>query len=287
MIFGSGGQVGRALAETAPADAEVIALRHSECDICRPDQVRRAISAGAPDVVFNAAAFTAVDAAETAVAQATAVNAAAPAHIAQAAREAGARTVHISTDYVFAGNGSRPYRPDDPADPRSVYGRTKLAGEEAVRKTDLSALTVRTAWIYSSTGRNFLTTMLRLLRERERERLQVVADQVGTPTRAQSLAAALWRLAGAGASGLLHYRDSGTASWHRFAVEIQAQGHARGLLDRTMPIEPVGTEARPTPAERPAYSVLDASDAWKILGGPPPDWRDNLGLTLDEIRERP
>jgi dTDP-4-dehydrorhamnose reductase len=282
VIFGAGGQVGRALAETAPAEAEVIALRRAECDVCSRQQVDRALAASAPDLVFNAAAFTSVDQAETAVEQATAVNAAAPTYIAEAARAAGARTIHVSTDYVFDGNGTRPYRPGDPPNPRSVYGRTKLAGEEAVRQADPGALTVRTAWVYSSTGINFVTRMLHVLREREP--LQVVADQVGTPTRAQSLAAALWGLAGAGVSGLLHYRDSGTASRYEFAVAIQEQAHALGLLDTKVPIEPVESAACPTRALRPAYSVLDASNAWQVTGGPPPDWRVNLGLTLDEIR---
>jgi dTDP-4-dehydrorhamnose reductase len=136
--------------------------------------------------------------------------------------------------------------------------------------------------VYSSTGINFVTRMLHLLRERKP--LQVVADQVGTPTRAQSLAAALWGLAGAGASGLLHYRDSGTASRHEFAVAIQEQAHALGLLDGKVLIESVESAARSTPALRPAYSVLDASDAWRIIGRPPPEWRDSLGLTLAEIR---
>lgn len=282
IIFGAGGQVGRALAETAPAEAEVIALRRAECDICSRREVDRAIAAVAPDLVFNAAAFTSVDEAETAQEQAAAVNATAPAYIADAARAAGARLVHISTDYVFDGEGARPYRPEDPPNPRSVYGRTKLAGEEAVRRADPLALTVRTAWVYSSGGINFVTRMLKALRGREP--VQVVADQVGTPTSARSLGAALWGLAEAGASGLLHYRDSGMASRHQFALAIQEQAHALGLLDGKIPIELVETAAYPTPALRPAYSVLDAGEAWRLTGGPPPDWRDNLGVTLDEIR---
>lgn len=281
LIFGAGGQVGRALAETAPAEAKVIALNRAHCDVCCRRQVEGAIAAGAPDVVFNAAAFTAVDDAESAIAEATAVNSTAPGYIAQAARAAGAHTIHLSTDYVFDGKAATPYRPDSPPNPLSVYGRTKLAGEQAVEQADPSALVVRTAWVYSSTGLNFVTNMLRLLREREQ--LQVVADQRGSPTRAQSLGAALWALAGIRASGLLHYRDSGTASRHEFAVAVQEQAHALRLLDRKIAIEPVESAARPTPALRPAYSVLDARDAWKIIGRSPLDWRDNLRLTLEEI----
>lgn len=283
IIFGAGGQVGRALAGTAPAGAEVIALRRAECDVCSRREVERAIAAGAPDLVFNAAAFTSVDEAETAAEQAAAVNATAPAYLAEAARAAGARLVHISTDYVFDGDAERPYRPGDPPNPRSVYGRTKLAGEDSVRRADPRALTVRTAWVYSAGGINFVTRMLEAMRGGKP--LQVAADQVGTPTCARSLGKALWGLAGAGATGLLHYCDSGIASRHRFALEIQEQALALGLLDGKVAIEPVETAAYPTPAPRPAYSVLDSSEAWRLLGGPPPDWRDNLGLTLEAIRK--
>lgn len=281
LIFGAGGQVGRALAETAPAQAEVIALPRSQCDICSKRQVESAIAAVAPDVVFNAAAFTGVDQAESEAAQAAAVNAEAPGHMAEAARAAGARLVHISTDYVFDGNCARPYRPDDPPNPLGVYGRTKLAGEAAVRAADPGALTVRVAWVYSNIGSNFVTGMLGALRARRHVR--VVADQIGTPTRAQSLAAALWDLAGAGATGLFHYRDSGTASRHQFVLEIQEQAFALGLLGEKIPVEAVGSADYPTPARRPLYSVLDATDTWRLIGGPPPDWRDNLAVTLEEI----
>ena len=283
LILGAGGQVGRALAETVPASAQAIALGHAECDVRSARDVERAISHAGPDIVFNAAAFTAVDRAETEPEEAAAINAVAPGIIAQAARAAGARIVHISTDYVFDGEARRPYRPEDPPNPRSVYGRTKLAGEAAVSEADPGALVVRTSWIYASRGTNFVTTMLRLMGERER--LQVVCDQEGAPTRAQSLAAALWTLAGAGASGLFHYRDGGTANWHQFATAIQEQALGLGLLRKAVPIEPIATASYPTAAPRPAYSVLDATHAWEIIGGPPPDWRDNLLRTLEDIRE--
>lgn len=283
LIFGAGGQVGRALAATAPAGAAVLGLSRAQCDVSSPDQVVRAIADASPDLVFNAAAYTAVDRAESEVAQAETLNAAAPGFIAEAARKAGARTVHISTDYVFDGTATRPYRPDDPTNPQSVYGRTKLAGEQAVAAADPAALIVRTSWIYAAEGTNFLRTMLRLMRERDR--IGVVADQVGTPTRAESLAAGLWALAGAEATGLLHYRDRETASWHDFAVAIQEEAHALGLLDRTIPVAPIATSDYPTPAPRPAHSVLDASEAWRIIGAPPPSWRDNLRVTLEEVKK--
>jgi dTDP-4-dehydrorhamnose reductase len=281
LIFGAGGQVGRALTETAPPAAELITLDRRKCDIRSREQIGLVINSAEPDLVFNAAAFTAVDEAETAVAEAMEVNAAAPANIALAARAAGARTKHLSPDYVFDGRATRPYRPDDPPNPLNVYGRSKLAGEVALRQADPTALTVRTAWVYSSTGSNFVTNVLRMLRERPR--LQIVADQIGTPTRAQSVAAALWELADAGASGLLHYSDGGSASRQEYAQAIQDQAYRLGLLDRKIAIEAIDSAAYTTPASRPTYSVLDASHAWQIIGSHPVDWCDNLRLTLAEI----
>jgi dTDP-4-dehydrorhamnose reductase len=281
LIFGAKGQVGRALAETAPAGVHFVALGRAECDIRRRAEVERAIALAKPDLVFNAAAFTAVDQAEADAAAATALNAVAPGIIAAAARAAGARTIHISTDYVFDGQTERPYRPDDPPNPLSVYGRTKIQGEKAVREADPRGLTVRTMWLYSRWGTNFVTTMLRLMREREQ--LQVVSDQFGAPTSARSLAMALWALAGAGATGLLHYRDAGTASWYEFAAAIQEQACALGILERSIPLAPVAGADYRTVAPRPRYSVLDASDAWRIIGGSPPHWRDNVHRMLEEV----
>ena len=283
LIFGAGGQVGRAMASTAPVDAEIVALTRAQCDISSRSQVARAIAAAAPDIVFNAAAYTAVDRAESEEAQAEAINALAPGLIAQEARAAGSRIVHISTDYVFDGSATRPYRPEDPVAPQSVYGRTKLAGERAVAAADPEALTVRTSWVYTAHGSNFVNTMLRLMREREQ--IGVVADQIGAPTHAESLAAALWKLALAGATGVLHYRDAEAASWYDFAVAIQAEAHAIGLLERRIPIAPIATSDYSTPAPRPGYSVLDASEAWRIIGGPPPPWQENLRATLKEVRD--
>lgn len=282
VIFGAGGQVGTALAETAPLGTKVFRLHRAECDICSPAAVGRAIARAAPDIVFNAAAFNAVDAAETNADEATAVNAVAPGTIAMASRAAGARMVHLSTDYVFDGNTARPYRAGDRPNPLSVYGRTKLAGEEAVLKADPTSLVVRTCWIYSAHGGNFVKTMLRLMREREG--LRVVDDQIGTPTGARSLAAALWRLAGTGASGLLHYSDSGAVSRHEFALAIRDEALGLGLLNKATPVEAITTAEYPTPAPRPRFSVLDASEAWQAIGGAPPHWREVLRQTLAEIR---
>jgi dTDP-4-dehydrorhamnose reductase len=283
-IFGAGGQVGRALAATAPAGAEVFAFDRGQCDIRSAEEIERALALAKPRIVFNAAAFTGVERAEAEPDAAQALNADAAGLLAAEARAAGARTVHISTDYVFDGAAEHPYRPDDPPNPINVYGRTKLAGEAAVLRAAPDALIVRTQWLHSDQGANFVTSMLRLMREKSR--LCVVRDQAGTPTSARALARALWTLAAAGTAGTLHYRDSGTTTWYGFAVAIQEEAAALGLLPGTTEIVPIVTADYPTPARRPIYAVLDAGDAWKLLGQPAPHWRETLQHTLKEISAR-
>lgn len=274
LILGAGGQVGRALAASAPAGAEVSALDRQGCDIGDPDAVRRVFEAAAPDLVFNAAAYTAVDRAEAEPEAAERINATGAGHVALAARDAGARLVHLSTDFVFSGGDGTPRRPDDETAPQGVYAATKLRGEQAVAHADAGALIVRTAWVYAPVGGNFVNTMLRLMGEREQVR--VVADQVGTPTWAPSLAGALWRLAGQDAAGVLHYTDAGVASWYDVAVAVAEDGAAAGLIPAGRLVVPIATADYPTPAPRPAYSVLDKTDSWALLGGPAPHWRSNL-----------
>jgi dTDP-4-dehydrorhamnose reductase len=273
LIAGAGGQVGRALQATAPEWAEVTALERRELDITDTASVRRAIETTAPEVVINAAAYTAVDRAESDEEHAFRVNGAGVAALAQVCAERSARLVHLSTDYVFDGEQSRPYRIDDKPSPRSVYGRSKLAGEDAALGYQRN-LVLRSAWIYGHDGRNFVTSMLRLLAERDEVR--VVADQRGTPTHARSLAAAIWTLTRRDAHGLLHFTDAGEASWYDFAVAIQQEALTLGLIEREVPIRPIATAQYPTPAERPAYSVLDCSACWALLGKPARDWRVEL-----------
>ena len=279
LIFGSKGQLGRGLAATAPQGSQLVQHDVDTLDITDADAVGRAVKDAAPDIVLNAAAYTAVDRAEEEEALAQAVNGDAVGHIAQAARVAGARFVHVSTDFVFDGTASRPYAPEAAPSPISAYGRTKLAGE---RLASNDALIVRTAWVYAPEGGNFVRTMLRLMGEREE--LGVVADQVGTPTYAPDLAAALWDLADKGVTGVHHYTDSGVASWYDFAVAIQEEASAIGLLDRAIPIAPIATSAYPTPAKRPHYSVLDKTSTIAALGRTPPHWRVNLRKMLNEIK---
>ena len=279
LIVGAGGQLGRSLAASVPAEMEAVALGSDALDIGDGRAVAAAIATYAPDLVLNAAAYTAVDRAETDEAAAARVNIAAVAYLAAATARAGARLVHVSTDFVFDGTASRPYAPTAPTAPLGVYGRTKLAGEAAAG-TD--ALIVRTAWVYAPAGHNFVRTMLRLMAERPEVR--VVADQIGTPTYAPGLARALWRLASAGAQGVHHYTDSGVASWYDFAVAIQEEALPLGLLARAVPVIPIVTADYPTPARRPHYSVLDTRATSAALGEVPPHWRTNLRTMLGAVK---
>lgn len=278
LVTGAGGQLGATLVASAPAGCEVVALDRASLDLTDAAAVRAAVARERPDVILNAAAWTAVDAAEAEEEAARAVNADAVAALADAARANGADLVHVSTDFVFDGTRGRPYRPHDKPNPLGAYGRTKLAGERAAGP---DALIVRTAWVYAPAGGNFVRTMLRLMRERDEVR--VVADQVGTPTYAPGLAHALWRLHAANARGVLHYTDSGAASWYDFAVAVQEEALAAGLLTRAVPVVPIASADFPTPAARPFYSLLDKGRTWELLGGPAPHWRANLRLLIKEL----
>ena len=279
LITGCNGQLGRSLQATAPAGTELLCLGSAELDISQADAVEQAIARHAPKVVINAAAYTAVDRAEQEEERAFAINGAGTGFLADAARRHGARFVHVSTDFVFDGTSGTPYRPDAPTQPMSVYGRSKLAGEQAAGD---DALIVRTAWVYAPDGGNFVRTMLRLMGERPEVR--VVADQIGTPTYAPALADAIWRLIAADARGMHHYTDSGAASWYDFAVAIQEEALAAGLLSQQATILPIATSDYPTPARRPSYSVLDKSATFAAIGGPAPHWRSNLRSMIAAIK---
>ena len=246
LITGANGQLGRALVSQAPAGIELVALTSAQLDISDRAAVDASIIDHAPAILINAAAYTKVDAAEEMPELADRVNHLGVAHLAQAALRSGARLVHISTDFVFDGMASHPYSPDAPTAPLKVYGATKLAGERAAEH---SSLIIRTSWLYSPYGNNFVATMLRLMRERPV--LRVVDDQVGTPTSAHSLADALWKLATTDNIGVMHYSDSGVASWYDFAVAIMEDAITIGLLDHKIDIIPIPTSAYPTTAKRP------------------------------------
>ncbi|MGH8300650.1 MAG: dTDP-4-dehydrorhamnose reductase [Steroidobacteraceae bacterium] len=282
LITGAGGQVGRMLLETRPDGFEAIACRHADLDVGAGEAVRELIGRLRPAVIINAAAYTAVDKAESEPDAAQRINAQGPGHLAAAARESGARLIHISTDFVFDGAASVPYQPDSATHPLSVYGRTKRDGEQAV----LAALPerstiVRTAWVYAATGANFVRTMLRVMRANGAVR--VVADQVGTPTAARSLAEVLWRIAGnPDIRAIHHWTDAGVATWYDFAVAIAEEGTELGLLPPDVAVNPITTADYPTPARRPPYSVLDKRSL-APFGLTPIHWRKRLRAILKEI----
>lgn len=283
LVTGAHGQVGSALLASAPRGIEVLGASRSDLDIADSVQVATYVAHFKPQLIINAAAYTAVDKAESEPDIATRINVAGAANLARAARACGStRLIHISTDFVFDGCASTPYRPDDAPAPLNVYGATKLAGEQEVRAILADAsLIVRTAWVYAAQGRNFVRTMLRLLHERGQ--VNVVADQIGTPTSALSLARVLWNFAQRpDLSGVFHWTDAGVASWYDFAVAIAEEATARGLLTKQVVVTPIATLDYPTPAKRPAYSVLDKQQTHNALGITATHWRDALRAVIKE-----
>ena len=272
------------MAATLPQGASIVACTQKECDLTDREQVYRAIEKSGCEWLVNSAAYTAVDRAETEPALAQAINGTALGWIGEAARKTGIRVAHISTDFIFDGTAHTPYLPDSAPNPLNIYGHTKLAGEIALRETIPDALIVRTSWVHESQGANFPLTMLRLMREREE--LRVIADQVGTPTWASTLAGALWSMIGKGATGTHHLTDAGVASWYDLAVAVAEEASALDLIQRMPIVTPIATSEYPTPARRPAFSVLDKGSAWALLGGPTPHWRQSLRNMLKEVKER-
>lgn len=283
LITGAGGQVGRSLLSAAPVATTLLTTSHKELDVADARAVGDYVRLHSPDVIINAAAHTAVDRAESEPELARRVNSDGPRHLAAAARETGARLVHISTDFVFDGAGSVPYRPDAATNPLSVYGATKLAGEKAVlEELPGHSVVVRTAWVYAAQGSNFLRTMLRVMKANGAVR--VVADQVGTPTAAKSLAETLWKiLEKPEINGIHHWTDAGVASWYDFAVAIAEEGAQRGLLPEGVIVTPIATAEYPTPARRPSYSVLDKTSLMSC-GLVSVHWRKRLREVLGEMQ---
>jgi dTDP-4-dehydrorhamnose reductase len=284
LVTGAGGQVASALEKLKPAQAELTVLSQQQLDITDREAVIRAVEAQRPALLINAAAYTAVDKAENERDLAFQVNGMAPGWLAQAARDQGARCFHISTDFVFDGRAGAPYRPDAEPAPLGAYGESKLQGERTTLAADPRALVLRTAWVYAAQGHNFVRTMLRLMAERGSVR--VVADQQGSPTWASSIAAVLWKAAEApDFHGLHHWTDAGVVSWYDFAVAIAEEGQAIGLLKNKPEVQAIGTADYPTPARRPAYSVLDRSSTEAALHMHAAPWRDNLKKMLKELKD--
>ena len=292
LLLGANGQLGTELRRSLVPLGEIVAatlsgrIDDAECeaaDFADPQSLQPLVERVAPDIVVNAAAHTAVDRAEQERDLAFAINAEAPDVLARACAARGARLVHYSTDYVFDGGGTRPYREDDPTSPLGVYGHSKRAGELAVFGGGARHLLFRTAWVYAAHSHNFLRTMLRV--GAERDELRVVADQVGTPTPAALIAdVTAHALQGdPERSGVWHLTPTGQTSWHGFAEAIFEGAVARGLLARRPKVEAITTADFPTPATRPAYSVLDCTALQRDFGIQLPDWREGLAQTLDQL----
>jgi dTDP-4-dehydrorhamnose reductase len=281
LIFGRTGQVAIELARRAP---EAVFLGRDEADLADPAACARAIHEARPSCVINAAAYTAVDQAESERETAIRVNGDAPGAMARAATELRVPFLHISTDYVFDGSGNRPWREDDPTGPLGVYGASKLEGERQVALAGGAFVILRTAWVFSAHGRNFVKTMLRL--GADRDALRVVADQRGGPTPAADIAAALLSIArafssGRGVPGIFHYAGAPVVTWAEFAAAIMEGARLRAR------IEPISTTEYPTPARRPANSALDCTRIAKSYGIAQPDWREGLAAVLKELEVRP
>jgi len=281
LVTGASGQLGKALVAAAPAGTVLRGLTHAELDIAEASAVASALREFSPNLVLNAAAFTAVDEAERLPEAAQRANSSGPAVLAAACVRAGAWLTHVSTDYVFDGGQNRPYDTSTPARPLSVYGRTKLAGETAVHKEAPQGSTVvRASWLYSARG-GFAARMLTLMQTRPQ--LSIVADQIGVPTSASGLAQVLWSLSLRRSAGLWHWCDSGVASWYDFAVATAELAVELQLVRAAPAITPIASVEYPTAAARPAYSVLDKRATEKLLGITAPHWRRALGATLREL----
>lgn len=292
LLTGVTGQVGHELQRTLAPLGEVIGVSREEMDFAHPERMVGLLETVGPDVVVNAAAYTAVDRAESESELAYAVNAIAPDHLARAAQSHGAAFIHISTDYVFDGRKNTPYRPDDPTSPLSVYGHSKLAGEQAVQQAyrvsgDAAYAIFRTAWVCGPHGKgNFVKTMLRL--GSDREEIRVVADQVGSPTWAGDLAGAIAQFVphlGPQTAGIYHYTSSGVASWYDFAIAIFEEARALDFPLAVQRVVPITTADYPTPARRPAYSVLACDKLAAVLGETPPHWRQGLRQLLHHLKQ--
>jgi dTDP-4-dehydrorhamnose reductase len=285
LVTGANGQLGWELQRTRPAGWQIIPLNRAELDIADSAAVAAVFRKHRPDLVINAAAYTAVDKAESEKELVFKVNADGAANIAKAAEGVQARLIHISTDFVFDGTKAMPYLPGDRTNPVSTYGASKLQGEQSVlAATRNKALILRTGWVYSAHGSNFVKTMLKLMAEKDA--ISVIADQVGTPTWARDLAKALYRLADIpNLQGVYHWSDAGVASWYDFAVAIQDEAQQLGILQNCIPVKPIRTRDYPTPAKRPVFSILDKTATWETLGYTASHWRRALRKMLEEISD--
>lgn len=291
LLTGVTGQVGQELQRTLAPLGEVIGVGRQTMDLASSKSIRQVIGEVEPNWIVNASAYTAVDKAETETELANSVNAVAPTVMAEEAQQRGATLFHISTDYVFDGQKNTPYTEQDATNPLSVYGQSKLAGEQGIKATGATHIILRTAWVYGTHGKsNFVKTMLRLFAERDEVR--VVADQVGTPTWASDIAQTITTLlsqlspeqsSGFSRQEIYHFTNSGVASWYDFAVAILEEAKLLGYPLKVQRIVPITTSEYPTPAHRPAYSVLSGKKISAVLGTHPSHWRQGLRQMLVEF----
>ena len=279
LVTGSNGQLGKTLLAPHLDDVTVTGVDREDIDIAAASDVAAFVKREQPDLIVNAAAYTAVDRAESEEDGARRVNVFGARNLAAT----GARLIHISTDFVFDGEAREPYKPEDATNPLSAYGRSKRDGEIAVRElSPEDSIVLRTAWLYSEHGGNFVDTMLRLMRSRDE--LRVVNDQVGSPTWARSLADVILTIATSDwRPGTYHWTDGGQCSWYDFAVAIHDEALDLGLLDKAVAIRPIPSTEYPVPAARPSYSVLDCTSTMAEFDVAQTPWRDNLRSMLEEM----
>lgn len=287
MLIGKNGQIGWELQRTLAPLGGVVTLDIKQLDLANPDQIRERVREIKPNLIVNAAAYTAVDKAEEEPELAMAINGTAPGVLAEEAKRLGAAIVHYSTDYVFDGTKTTPYTEKDEPAPLSVYGRSKLEGERAIQHSGAAHLILRTSWVYGLRGHNFLLTILRLAREREE--IKVVDDQIGSPTWSRLVAQATAQILVqretvlAGADGIFHLTAAGQTSWCNFAKVAIAQAYSPGVLP--VKIVPIPTSAYPAAARRPAWSLLSNSKLNQTFGLALPDWEDTLRMVLERFSE--
>lgn len=305
LITGKGGQLAWELEQTVPNNLDIVSFDAEQLDITNQAKVNEILIAYSPDVVINAAAYTAVDKAETDKETAYAVNEKGSEYLAIACKEINAQLIHVSTDFVFDGTKTTPYQTADTPNPINVYGDSKLQGDLKISQIlgDQAAI-IRTAWVYSAHGNNFVKTMLRLMAEKDQ--LGIVYDQVGTPTWAKGLARMIWALVAkssdlskyhdsgieeqdvlnlsTSSTPIYHWTDAGVASWYDFAVAIQELALKKGMLDKAIPIRPIPASSYPTPAKRPSFSVIDKASTEKASGVETTHWQQQLSAMMDELK---
>ncbi len=283
LLTGITGQLGEELQQTLVPVGEIIAVNRQNLDLSQTEQIRGVIAQIQPDLIVNAAAYTAVDKAETETEQAMAINATAPTIMAEEAEKLGATLIHVSTDYVFDGCKNTPYTEEDTPNPVNTYGKSKLLGEQGVQENCDRHIILRTAWVYGAYGKgNFVKTMLRL--GTERQEVRVVVDQVGTPTWTGDLAWAIAKITQDNSlSGVYNCTNSGAISWYDFAIAIFEEAEKLGFPLQVQQVVPITTSEYPTPAPRPAYSVLSGKKIAAVLGTHLPHWRQGLRQMLKQL----